>query len=68
MADHMGQVSNALHLYSYVTNICFFVVLTGIYIMQNTMVKGGGWSAGEKNKNQELGKKIKNGKEKGGKL
>ena len=68
MADHMGQVSNALHLYSYVTNICFFVVLTGIYIMQNTMVKGGGWSAGEKNKIRSQEKKMKNGKEKRGKI
>ena len=33
--------------------------------MQNTMVRGGGkWSAGKKNKNQELGKQIKKGKEK----
>ena len=31
----------------------------GIYIMQNTM---GEWSAGEKNKNYKLGKKMKKGK------
>ena len=29
------------------------------------MVGGGGWLAGEKNENEELGKKIKKGKEKG---
>ena len=31
--------------------------------MQNAMVRGGGWSAGEKNQNQELGKKGERKKE-----
>ena len=31
--------------------------------MQNTIVRGGGWPAEGKNKNQELGEKIKKGKE-----
>ena len=37
---------------------------TGIYIMQNTMVRGGGWSAGEKNQNQKLGEKNEKGERK----
>ena len=38
---------------------------TGIYIMENTMVRGGGkWPAGGKNKYQELGKKNEKGKRK----
>ena len=39
--------------------------------MQNTMVGGGGeykWSLGKKIKNEELGEKIKKGKEKGRKI
>ena len=43
----------------------------GIYIKQTSMVKGGGikkMASWGKNKNQELGKKIKRGKKKGGKL
>ena len=32
--------------------------------MQNTMVRGGEWSAGEKNKNYELGEKYEKWKEK----
>ena len=31
----------------------------GIYIMQNTMVRGGGMASWGKNKNLELGKKLK---------
>ena len=40
----------------------------GVYIMQNTLVGGGGggWR-GEKKKMKSWGKKIKKGKEKGGK-
>ena len=40
----------------------------GIYIMQNTMLERGGWSLGKKIKNEELGEKIKKGKEKGRKI
>ena len=42
----------------------------GVYIMQNTMVVGGGGNGcwGKKIKNEELGKKLKKGKKKGGKL
>ena len=39
---------------------------TGVYNMQNTMVGGGGMVAG--GKNEELGEKIKKGKEKGKKI
>ena len=35
--------------------ICHWIA--GIYILQNTMVGGGGWLAGEKNENEELGEK-----------
>ena len=38
-------------------------IVSGIYIMQNTMVRGGGkWQAGEKNRSK--GGKMKKGKEK----
>ena len=44
--------------------------ITGVCIMQNTMVVGGrGWGNGrwgKKMKNEELGEKIKKGKKKGG--
>ena len=46
-------------------------IKTGIYIMQNTMVRGEGgkWPLGKKIKNQELGKTNEKEKEqKGGKL
>ena len=40
-------------------------IYTGIYIMQNTMVRGRGMvSWGKKNKKYELGKKMKRVKEK----
>ena len=54
-----------------VRNHVFFSSQQGyIYILQNTMVRGEGgkWSAREKNKNEELGEKMKRGKKKGGKL
>ena len=40
----------------------FFELSSGVYIMENTMVGGGGLSLGKKIKNEGLGKK---GKEKG---
>ena len=41
----------------------------GVYIMQNTMVLGGGgWSRGKKMKNEELGEKNQKVKEKGRKI
>ena len=43
-------------------------VYTGIYIMQNTMVRGGGWPAGEKMKLGVRGEKWKKGKKNGRKL
>ena len=49
-------------------NLLFWFSFLGIYIMQNTMVGGGGWSLGKKIKNEELGEKIKKGKEKGRKI
>ena len=46
----------------------FHVSNAGVYIFQNTMVRGGGkkngW-LGKKNEIEELGKKNKKGKEKG---
>ena len=42
----------------------FLYSATGIYIMQNTMVRGGRWPAGKKNEIRSYGKKIKKGKEK----
>ena len=38
--------------------------MAGIYIMQNTMVRGGLMVSWEKNKNKELREKMKRGKEK----
>ena len=40
----------------------------GIYYPKYYGRGGGKWLAGEKNENEELGKKIKKGKKKGGKL
>ena len=37
---------------------------SGVYIMQNTMVGGGGWPPGKKVKNQDIGGKKEKGKEK----
>ena len=44
-----------------------FKILSGIYNMQNTMVRGEDGQLGKKIKNRSWGKKIR-GKKKGGKL
>ena len=56
------SINQSLTLSKSVFDILYYSA--GVYIMQNTMVGGGGMVAGEKIENKELGKKRK-GEEKG---
>ena len=49
-------------------NISIIRVFVRDIYYANTMVRGGGWSAGEKNKNLGVRKKIRRDRKKGGKL